>query len=268
MGCHDSLCANGWRRLVKSEISMLFWSAEPGLWTLTTCEETDSMSAAPGVSLGDKPLSDNAADSYTMPARLYTDPDVFEQEKRQFLPNPGITSDTRATSPRLVTTSRWISQTRVFLSFALMTMNCGRSSMSVDIAPIGCLKGPAAPVPSCVRITHGLITTMGGCGTQDLPTRCRLSHQKSSVCLLFDWNPSEDCSSLIWMLTRHPSKPLLPDSKRIFSRLSLTSMRLCPWIPLPLTHRTPLIGQQTGRSSWTTTWSATTAIRRIPPWPI
>lgn len=58
------------------------------------------MNTAPGVSLGDKPLSDNAADSYTMPARLYTDPDVFEQEKEVILPNPGITSDTRATSPK------------------------------------------------------------------------------------------------------------------------------------------------------------------------
>ena len=39
------------------------------------------MNAVPEPFLKDKPLSDNAADSYTMPARLYTDPDVFEQEK-------------------------------------------------------------------------------------------------------------------------------------------------------------------------------------------
>ena len=60
---------------------MLFWSADPGSWTLTTREETDAMNAVPKPFLKDKPLSDNAADSYTMPARLYTDPDVFEQEK-------------------------------------------------------------------------------------------------------------------------------------------------------------------------------------------
>ena len=39
------------------------------------------MNAVPEPFLKDKPLSDNAADSYTLPARLYTDPDVFEHEK-------------------------------------------------------------------------------------------------------------------------------------------------------------------------------------------
>ena len=60
---------------------MLFWSADPGSWTLTTREETDAMNAVPKPFLNDKPLCDNAAESYTMPARLYTDPDIFEQEK-------------------------------------------------------------------------------------------------------------------------------------------------------------------------------------------
>ena len=60
---------------------MIFWSVDPGSWTLTTREETDAMNAVPEPFLKDRPLSDTAADSYTMPARLYTDPDVFEQEK-------------------------------------------------------------------------------------------------------------------------------------------------------------------------------------------
>ena len=39
------------------------------------------MNTTLSASLVDKPVFENAADSYTMPARLYTDPDVFEQEK-------------------------------------------------------------------------------------------------------------------------------------------------------------------------------------------
>ena len=81
MGGYDSPCSNGWRRLVRSEISMLFWITDPGSWPLTTRKETDAMNAVPKPCLKDKPLSDKAADSYTMPARLYTDPHVFEQEK-------------------------------------------------------------------------------------------------------------------------------------------------------------------------------------------
>ena len=83
---------------------MLFWSAGPSSWTLTAPEKTDSMNITPGPSLGDKPLSENAADSYTMPARLYTDPDVFEQEKRRYLRNRGITLGTKATSATLAIT--------------------------------------------------------------------------------------------------------------------------------------------------------------------
>ena len=69
---------------------MLFWPADPGSWTMTTREETDAMNAVPKPFLKDRPLSDNAADSYTMPARLYTDPDVFEQEKEEIFAKSGF----------------------------------------------------------------------------------------------------------------------------------------------------------------------------------
>ncbi len=62
------------------------------------------MNTTLSASLVDQPVFENAVDSYTMPARLYTDPDVFEQEKRRYLRNRGITLGTKATSATLAIT--------------------------------------------------------------------------------------------------------------------------------------------------------------------
>ena len=61
----------------------------------------------------DKPLTREADQSYTMPARYYLDPWVYEQENRQFSSVPGITSGTSRRCATPGTTSPSTLPTRV-----------------------------------------------------------------------------------------------------------------------------------------------------------